>query len=205
MALSFLLFLTALGTAQQLTLNSGVSIFQDTVYRGLPNCEAGCLWLDIASEKAVLDVLGCDQPVQNACYCNTDKLAVATAAITNCVTGECTLVDAGDVSTAVSAYTGYCSGVVAQASAAASATLGGGSQTAKTTLATINTATGVTSPGTTTVTPLSKPTSTSGGSSSSGPSAGIDTGIAFASLIVALLTLWVAWITYRWMKKRNST
>jgi hypothetical protein len=79
-------------------------------YETLDSCGQGCLYAD---NNGLPNVLGCDIPVLNACYCRPDQLQIATSAISSCVNQECTNVDAVDISTAIKVYVDYCNEVPA--------------------------------------------------------------------------------------------
>jgi hypothetical protein len=74
-------------------------------YETLDSCDQACLYAD---NNGLPNVLGCDIPVLNACYCRPDQLQIATSAISSCVNQECTSVDAVDISTAIKVYVDYC-------------------------------------------------------------------------------------------------
>jgi CFEM domain len=79
-------------------------------YETLDSCGQGCLYAD---NNGLPNVLGCDIPVLNACYCRPDQLQIATSAISSCVNQECTNVDAADISAAIKVYVDYCNGAPA--------------------------------------------------------------------------------------------
>lgn len=94
-------------------LNGYISIIGSTEYGNLNACLQGCVYLNLDS-NALVNILDCDLPVPNACYCNADKSQIATNAISSCITADCTNVDNLDISTAIKAYNDYCSTVSAE-------------------------------------------------------------------------------------------
>ena len=185
-----------------------VTIVDFTSYSDLRPCAAqSCIEWELESDifrYYLASAIGCNtnSAPENNCFCRTDLISSGAMWLSSCVSSSCSG-DTNDVTSATSIYLAYCSqaGYV-PASAPAETTLA--------TIATatnVNAATGATLPGATGDAPTSEPTSTSGsadssnggGSSSGGLSPGIDTTIAIASLVVAILTLWVGWRTYRWM------
>jgi hypothetical protein len=181
-----------------------VTITDFTSYSDLRTCAAqSCIEWGIDSAVFayyLASAIGCDTKIapENNCFCRSDLINSGATWLSSCVSSACSG-DTNDATSATSIYLAYCSqaGYV-PASAPVETTLA--------TIATatnVNAATGATLPGATGVAPTSKPTSTSGsgGSSSGGLSPGIDTTIAIASLVVAILTLWVAWRTYKWMTR----
>lgn len=190
-----------------------VTITDFTSFSDLRPCAAqSCIqWsLDDLSEYVLASAIGCNvmSTPENNCFCRTDLINSAATWLSKCVSSSCSG-DTNDATSATAIYLAYCSqaGYV-PASAPA--------KTTPATIATstnVNTAKGTTLPAATAVAPTSEPTSTGGsvnssnggGSSSGGLSPGIETGIAIASLVVAMLTLWVGWITYKWMTKSRST
>jgi hypothetical protein len=188
-----------------------VTIADFTSYSDLRPCAAqSCIEWKWAVGSLVLDyylaaAIGCNtnSAPENNCFCRTDLINSGATWLSSCVSSSCSG-DTNDVTSATSIYLAYCSqaGYV-PASAPAETTLA--------TIATatnVNAATGATLPGATGAAPTFEPTSTSGsanssnggGSSSGGLSPGSDTTIAIASLVVAILTLWVGWRTYIWMR-----
>jgi hypothetical protein len=97
------------------TLNGDISIFGAADYQNMKACPQGCLYLEpLDGKNGLVDILGCDLPVPNACYCRTDQLQLATNAISSCITADCTNVDNIDISTAIQVYNNYCSSVSAE-------------------------------------------------------------------------------------------
>ena len=190
-----------------------VTITDFASYSDLRPCAAqSCIqWkLDGLSEYVLASAIGCNviSTPENNCFCRTDLINSAASLLSNCVSSSCNA-DTNDITSATSIYIAYCSqaGYIPVSTSAT---------TTPATIATLSNgdvATGATSPAATAVAPTSEPTSTGGsanssndgGSSSGGLSPGIDTGIAIVSLVVAILTLWIGWITYRWMRKSKST
>jgi hypothetical protein len=189
-----------------------VTITDFPSYSDLRPCAAqSCIeWkIDGLSEFVLASAIGCNvqSAPENNCFCRTDLINSAATWLSNCVSSSCSS-NTNDITSATSIYLAYCSQAgYFPASAQATTTLA-----SIATSTNVNTATGDTSPAATAVAPTSEPTSKSGSvnssnggdSSSSGLSPGIDTGIAIASLVVSILTLWVGWITYKWMTKSKS-
>ena len=98
------------------TLNGYVSILcgGSVEYENLGSCCQGCLYLETSANNGLVNVLGCDIPVLNECYCRADQLQIATSTISECVNWECTNVDSVDISTAIQVYTDYCNEVPAK-------------------------------------------------------------------------------------------
>ena len=183
-----------------------VTITDFSSYSNLRPCAAqSCIELEIASdfvEYFLASAIGCntDSAPENNCFCRTDLINSGATWLSTCVSSSCSG-DTNDATSATSIYLAYCS----QAGYVPA------SAPAETTLATIATSTNVnvvtdaTSPGATGAAPTSEPTSSSGSANSSngggGLSPGSDTTIAIASLVVAILTLWVGWRTYKWMTR----
>jgi hypothetical protein len=188
-----------------------VTIADFTSYSDLRPCAAqSCIEWKLAvdlTQYYLASAIGCNtnSAPENNCFCRTDLINSGATWLSSCVSSSCSG-DTNDVTSATSIYLAYCSqaGYVPALAPA------------ETTLATIatatnvNAATGATLPGATGAAPTSEPTSTSGsadssngaGSSSGGLSPGTDTTIAIASLVVAVLTLWVGWKTYKYMTGR---
>jgi hypothetical protein len=188
-----------------------VTITDFTSYYDLRPCAAqSCIELELGSivlEYYLASAIGCDTEIapENNCFCRSDLINSGATWLSSCVSSSCSG-DTNDATSATSIYLAYC----AQAGYVPA------SAPVETTLATIatatnnNAATGATLPGATGAAPTSEPTSTSGsadssnggGSSSGGLSPGIDTAIAIASLVVAILTLWVGWRSYKRKPRR---
>jgi hypothetical protein len=94
-------------------LNGWISITGTEEFEDLNVCLQNCVYLNVDS-NGLANILGCALPVPNACYCNADKLQIATNAISSCITADCTNVDNLDISTAIKAYNDYCSTVSAE-------------------------------------------------------------------------------------------
>jgi hypothetical protein len=202
--LLFFVFYAAAGQSDTVTITDFTS------YNDLRPCAAqSCIeygFDSIVFAYYLASAIGCDTEIapENNCFCRSDLINSGATWLSSCVSSACSG-DTNDATSAMSIYLAYCSqaGYV-PASAPVETTLA--------TIATatnVNAATGATLPGAIGAAPTSKPTSTSGsadssnggGSSSGGLSPGIDTIIAIASLVVAILTLWVAWRTYKWMTR----
>jgi hypothetical protein len=132
-------------------------------------------------------------PAKDDCFCRSDLQTVAQNYLSTCVLSHCTVGDSSiDMSSAVSIYNSYCSakGFV-PATTTAPGTQGNPTATRATTA----------NPGTiaTATTSAATNNNDSGSSSFGGLSPGLEAGIAIAGLFVAILTLWVGWLTYKKM------
>lgn len=108
----------------QCDLNGYISIIGSSEYEDLTDCQQECLYLQSTEThpNGLVNILDCDLPVPNACYCNSDKLQLATSAVSSCITADCTNVAGGDITSAIAAYTDYCNSVVGNAYATATTT-----------------------------------------------------------------------------------
>ncbi len=86
-------------------------------YNNLEGCAQNCI-----ATGDIKGALDCEGAYENACYCNPDKASVATSAISTCVTKSCNSVDNADITSAIKAYTDYCSTALAAAYVAATTT-----------------------------------------------------------------------------------
>ena len=147
------------------------------------------------------DLQACAQAAISGCYgcytgvlwilqcsswtCACDDYGAALSVVESVASSSCTG-DPAQVTSATNIWNGFCSQLSETAITGPTAPTATANPTAaKTTLAMIATSTNV----------------KGGGSSSGGLSPGIDTGIAIASLFVAILTLWVGWKTYTRMTR----
>ncbi|OCL06715.1 hypothetical protein AOQ84DRAFT_440663 [Glonium stellatum] len=170
------------------------SIGQNPEYEILQTCAQNCI---DGSPGALANELSCGVIVYDACYCNTQLLPTATSFISSCVLNACSREAA--ITSAIAAYTNYCSTASADSVAATAI----GTAESNPTAATSNIPPGP---------PVQTATQTSGGNAQAssansgdnsdpgaiGPlSGGAVAGITIGGFILAVGTFLLAWRQYK--------